>query len=77
MATEKPTITEFVPDSIFYFEAETELQTFVAQRRRWNNGTLASFMWLASNGQLIRQSSHDAVFKFFVQFLVRIRGGGG
>lgn len=39
VSTGKPTITEFVPESTFYFEAETELKTFVAQRRRWNNGT--------------------------------------
>lgn len=40
VSTPQPTITEFVPESVFYFEAETELKTFVAQRRRWNNGAV-------------------------------------
>ena len=71
VSTGKPTITEFVPESVFFFEAETELRTFVFQRRRWNNGTFACFVWLMLNLDIIRKSPHGIVFKFLTQFLVR------
>lgn len=29
------------PDAEFYFEAETDLELFLKQRRRWINGTVA------------------------------------
>eukprot|EP00043_Microstomoeca_roanoka_P006910 m.66985 g.66985 ORF g.66985 m.66985 type:complete len:1151 (+) comp13616_c0_seq2:529-3981(+) len=70
VSTGNPTITEFVPESVFYFEAETELKTFVFQRRRWNNGTFACFVWLMLNLDIIRKSPHGIVFKLLVQFLV-------
>eukprot|EP00049_Salpingoeca_infusionum_P010449 m.179654 g.179654 ORF g.179654 m.179654 type:complete len:1110 (+) comp14644_c0_seq1:809-4138(+) len=70
VSTHKPTITEFVPESVFYFEAETELKTFVAQRRRWNNGTFACFVWLMLNLNIIRDTPHGFLFKFMMQFLV-------
>ena len=57
-------------ESVFYFEAETNLKTFVAQRRRWNNGTLACFIWLAQNLDIIRNSPHGFVFRFMAQFLI-------
>lgn len=70
VSTGNPTITEFVPESVFYFEAETELRTFVFQRRRWNNGTFACFVWLMLNLDIIRKSPHGIVFKLLMQFLV-------
>eukprot|EP00121_Abeoforma_whisleri_P012792 Awhi_evm1s11811 len=36
--------TAWVPSAIFYCEAETKSETFVIQRRRWNNGTFAFFV---------------------------------
>ncbi|EGD80828.1 hypothetical protein PTSG_01414 [Salpingoeca rosetta] len=70
VSTGKPTITEFVPESVFFFEAETELRTFVFQRRRWNNGTFACFVWLMLNLDIIRKSPHGIVFKLLMQFLI-------
>eukprot|EP00056_Hartaetosiga_gracilis_P003311 m.62579 g.62579 ORF g.62579 m.62579 type:complete len:1060 (+) comp11408_c0_seq5:481-3660(+) len=70
VSTNKPTITEFVPESVFYFEAETELRTFVFQRRRWNNGTFACFIWLMFNLGMIKRSTHNMLFKLLMQFLI-------
>eukprot|EP00122_Pirum_gemmata_P001985 Pgem_evm1s1795 len=33
--------TRWVPSAVFYSEAETKTKNFIAQRRRWNNGTFA------------------------------------
>lgn len=38
--------TMYVPDAEFFFEAETDLDEFVKQRRRWLNGTFAGYLWL-------------------------------
>jgi hypothetical protein len=38
----------FVPDAIYYFEAEIPLQSLVKQRRRWNNGAFFSAVWFLS-----------------------------
>jgi cellulose synthase/poly-beta-1,6-N-acetylglucosamine synthase-like glycosyltransferase len=37
---------EFNPLSIFYFEAETDLDTLIFQRRRWINGSVAGYLYL-------------------------------
>lgn len=36
----------FNPLAIFYFEAETDLMTFVLQRRRWINGSVAGYIYM-------------------------------
>ena len=36
----------FVPQSVFYFEAELDLQQFMLQRRRWINGSVAGYIYL-------------------------------
>lgn len=36
----------FVENAYFYFEAETDLDSFLYQRRRWINGTMAGFLFL-------------------------------
>jgi len=49
--------TEFVPGAVFYFEAETNPETLLQQRRRWINGTVAGYYWLLFNkGELISSS---------------------
>lgn len=37
---------EFNPLAIFYFEAETDLDSFIFQRRRWINGSVAGYFYL-------------------------------
>jgi hypothetical protein len=34
-----PVHTDFVPDALFFFEAETEAENALQQSRRWTNGT--------------------------------------
>ena len=36
---------EFNPLALFYFEAETDLDTFIFQRRRWINGSVAGYLY--------------------------------
>lgn len=45
--------TIYVPDAIFYFEAETQPTQLLQQRRRWINGTVAGYIWLLSNINLL------------------------
>lgn len=36
----------FVPLALFYFEAETNLEKFMLQRRRWINGSVAGYIYM-------------------------------
>jgi hypothetical protein len=38
--------TGFVHEAIFYIEAEKPLSQLVKQRRRWLNGTFATYLWM-------------------------------
>ena len=40
------TYLSFNPLALFYFEAETDLQRFMLQRRRWINGSVAGYIYL-------------------------------
>ena len=44
--TEEKTSTSFNPLAVFYFEAETNLEKLVLQRRRWINGSVAGYIYL-------------------------------
>eukprot|EP01103_Thecamoeba_quadrilineata_P002515 TRINITY_DN12465_c0_g1_i1.p1 TRINITY_DN12465_c0_g1~~TRINITY_DN12465_c0_g1_i1.p1 ORF type:complete len:799 (+),score=122.11 TRINITY_DN12465_c0_g1_i1:135-2531(+) len=46
LKTEETRFTMLVPEAVFYFEAETELEKFVPQRRRWQNGTFAGYLFI-------------------------------
>jgi chitin synthase len=46
LKNEEPANMMFVPESVFYFEAETSLKQFILQRRRWINGTVAGYIYL-------------------------------
>jgi cellulose synthase/poly-beta-1,6-N-acetylglucosamine synthase-like glycosyltransferase len=37
---------EFNPLALFYFEAETSLESLISQRRRWINGSVAGYIYL-------------------------------
>lgn len=41
--------TTWVDGAIFYFQAETSLEAFAKQRRRWINGAMFSYVWLGEN----------------------------
>ena len=56
--------TRWVPRSIFYFEAETDVRNFITQRRRWTNGAFAGYMYLLFSEQgIIKKSTHSGLFK--------------
>jgi uncharacterized membrane protein len=61
--------TGFVHDAIFYIEAEKPLSQLVKQRRRWLNGTFATYIWMLAEG-LITNSNQDPVNKFLSWWLV-------
>ncbi|QKF93524.1 chitin synthase [Fadolivirus algeromassiliense] len=44
--TEERKSMAFNPLAVFYFEAETDLQKFILQRRRWINGSVAGYIYL-------------------------------
>jgi len=66
--------TRWVPSSIFYFEAETDSEKFIAQRRRWTNGTFACYIHLLFlNPWIIFGSNHTFYFKImvYIQLLIQ------
>ncbi len=58
------------PDAEFYYEAETELEQFVKQRRRWINGAFAGYLYMCQNLNLIFSSSMSLFRKIAVLFLM-------
>ncbi|KNC87237.1 hypothetical protein SARC_00623 [Sphaeroforma arctica JP610] len=59
--------TRWVPKAVFYTEAETDSKSFLTQRRRWINGTSASYLYLLffSPGVIFR-GSHSWWFKIVI-----------
>ncbi|AYV84345.1 MAG: hypothetical protein Hyperionvirus23_12 [Hyperionvirus sp.] len=56
LKTGKDAYTAYVPESIFFFAAETSPLQLFQQRRRWINGTIAGYIWLLSKPSLIWDS---------------------
>mmetsp|Transcript_27705 Transcript_27705/g.56044 ORF Transcript_27705/g.56044 Transcript_27705/m.56044 type:complete len:550 (+) Transcript_27705:231-1880(+) len=77
--------TGFVREAIFYVEATKPLSQLCKQRRRWLNGTFATYIWILREG-LIQRSRQDETVKFLSSiillisiiqgFLVRLFGPG-
>lgn len=66
--------TRWVPSAIFYFEAETQTKNFIAQRRRWTNGTFACYLYLLfMKPGLIFNSEHDIFFKIIIYIQIFIQ----
>jgi hypothetical protein len=63
--------TGLVRDAIFYMEAEKPLSQLVKQRRRWLNGTFATYIWMLQEG-IITNSNQDAISKSFSWCLVAL-----
>lgn len=62
--------TTWVDGAVFYFQAETDLRTFSAQRRRWTNGALFAYVYLLlGNVNLLCGSASYAPRKFLIWFL--------
>ena len=54
--------TGLVHEAIFYMEAEKPLSQLVKQRRRWLNGTFATYIWMLSEG-IISNANQDPISK--------------
>jgi hypothetical protein len=61
--------TGLVRDAVFYMEAEKPLSQLVKQRRRWLNGTFATYIWMLQEG-IISNSNQDPISKFLSWCLV-------
>jgi cellulose synthase/poly-beta-1,6-N-acetylglucosamine synthase-like glycosyltransferase len=66
--------SKWVPGSIFYFEAETITKNFIAQRRRWTNGSFAGYIYLIRNiSPIILKSQHSIWFKMSTIFMLLLQ----
>jgi cellulose synthase/poly-beta-1,6-N-acetylglucosamine synthase-like glycosyltransferase len=62
--------TTWVDGAVFKFQAETELRSFVLQRRRWINGAFLCYVWnTLSNPHLILGSKHTLLRKLLIYVL--------
>eukprot|EP01046_Picozoa_sp_COSAG06_P100125 COSAG06_NODE_46242_length_348_cov_1.000000_1_plen_111_part_01 len=54
-----------------YFESETTLKQLVLQRRRWLNGTMAGYVYLAANScKIVWASEHTWMMKLMTCFMI-------
>lgn len=66
----KGAYTTWVDGSTFKFQAETNLKSFVLQRRRWINGAFLCYIWnTMSNPHLILGSSHN-IFRRIMMYVL-------
>ena len=65
-------VLAYVPNALFYFEAETSMDRFVYQRRRWINGTFAGyvFLLLSQPWHLWNWQTNNCCRKIFVYFIL-------
>jgi len=62
---------KFNTSAIFYFEAEIDLDSFLFQRRRWINGSVAGYIYLLFlNFQLFRQWKANIFKKIYIWLLL-------
>lgn len=70
MKTKERYHTKYEQNSCFYFEAETEAQPFLQQRRRWINGTFAGYLWILQRIHLLFNSKMFWWNKLFLSILI-------
>lgn len=61
--------TGYCHEALFYLEAEKPLSQLVKQRRRWLNGTYATYIWLIAEG-IISRSNQAETTRMFSWILV-------
>lgn len=68
--------TGFCYDAVFYVEAEVPLGQLVKQRRRWLNGTFATYIWEIQEGIITNsnQATSTRVFSFLLVMLHLFQG---
>ncbi len=70
MKTKERYHTKYEQNACFYFEAETEAQPFLQQRRRWINGTFAGYLWILQRIHLLFNSEMFWFNKIFMSILI-------
>jgi len=70
MKTKERYHTKYEQNACFYFEAETEAQPFLQQRRRWINGTFAGYLWILQRIHLLFNSEMFWLNKIFMSILI-------
>ena len=71
LKTEAERRMSFVPMSVFYFEAELDLERLVLQRRRWINGSVAGYFYLLmTNPEHLLQWKTNIFRKAYTSFLL-------
>merc|ERR1712127_231630 len=67
----RPFKTRWVRDAVFYFESEKTLEKLVLQRRRWLNGTMAGYVFIALRlPTIVLASSHTWLMKLFTSIMI-------
>ncbi len=65
--------TTYIPQAVFYFEAETKETNFLTQRRRWINGSMAGYIFILMGiGELMRSNAQWRT-KLFLPVLVALQ----
>merc|ERR1712003_592331 len=73
MGTEGKQKVHWAKNALFYFQAETELKSLVAQRRRWLNGTVAGYVYVHNElGRSGLPSSHGCCKVFLLRCLIKL-----
>lgn len=70
MKTKERYHTKYEQNACFYFEAETDAQPFLQQRRRWINGTFAGYLWILQRIHLLFNSKMLWLNKIFMSILI-------
>lgn len=71
LKTAEPRRMALIPEATFYFEAETSLEKFLLQRRRWTNGTVAGYIYMCLQfPQLLFNANMNPIRKICVYFLL-------
>ncbi|AYV77169.1 MAG: glycosyltransferase [Barrevirus sp.] len=70
----KGAYTTWVDGAVFKFQAETDLRSFVLQRRRWINGAFLCYIWnTICKPHLILGSKHNLVRRLLIYLLYMLQ----
>lgn len=61
---------QFNTSAVFYFEAETHLDSFIFQRRRWINGSVAGYLHLFSHYKHFKEWKANPFWKVYTAILL-------
>lgn len=71
--TEGKSTVHWAKNALFYFQAETELKSLVAQRRRWLNGTVAGYVYVHQElGKKGLPTGHGCCKIFLLRCLIKL-----